>query len=467
MRERIKSVALVVLLLAAGFQVLLIWGLDPLQSLQGNGEIRRSRIFEYEALLSDVVMPHRIGINFGPVNHTVIQNPKKQNLWRGSTDVLRQVFEDNNYQIRSRDEIDVDLYYSFLQQQSVVLDFTGGLNTLTLLNSLGIRETKEIAEEIPNFDKLYISLEKPFIVIEVDGKHTLLTLDLLLTENLSRSVRAISEEGYNNYLIARDLFGGDNLTLIPRISNHRIEKISFENMLATLDQQYVENIIYRFMGKEINFVREIKEEGKSTNYIDGAKILKIYDQGLISYYNPDQPANRERNLFISLESAMEFISNNLGFDESLYLKEIQTITAEDYPGFRFTFGKRSSSYQIELDNPDISDYIEIDVFNEHVRRFAQLFRRTKQRNLQYYELHYGLEIENLVQENYDYLAELLMTEEIGMKPTYEEVLQEINGASIVYLDDGMKDELTLAWKLNLRDDILYFDVMTQNLIGEE
>lgn len=466
MKERVKSLALVILLAISILLVLLIWGVDLLDMKNNNGN-KRSRIFESEALLSDVVMPHRIAINYSPNEHTVIQNPRKLNLWRNSIEVLRQIFEDNNYKIRSREPIDRELYYTFLGQPSVVLDFSGGLNTVTLLNSLGIRETKDFVEDIPNFDKIYISLEKPFVIIEVEGIHTLITLDLLLTENISRGVRAIAEEGYNNYLIGKDLFGGDSLSLIPRVSGHKIEKISFENILSTLDQLYVENIVFSFLGKDVNLVREIKEEGKSTNYIDGTKILKIYDQGLISYYNPDQPATKERNLFISLDTAMEFISQNLGFDDSLYLKEINPITAENYPGYRFTFGKRSSGYQIELDNTNISEYIEIDVFNEHVRRFAQLFRRTKQRNLEYYEFHYGLEVENLIKENYDELAELLMIEELSMKPTYEELLLELKEASIVYLDNGEDENLELAWKIVLKDKILYYDVLSQQLIKGE
>lgn len=466
MRERIKSIVLVLLIMSSVLLVLMIWGLDFNKGIveQENGQ---SRIFEFEALLKDIVMPNRIAVNFNGLEHTVIQNPRKHNIWRGATDVIKQVFEENNYAIRSLEEIDKELYTTFLNQPSVILDFTGGLNTLTLMNSLGIRETKDIVEEFPNFDRLYISLDRPFVVIEVEGKYNLLTLDLLLVENLNRSVRAISEEGFNNYIVAKNLFGGDSLSLIPRISGHKIEKLSFENILASLDQQYVENIVFRFLGKGVNFVREIKEEGKSTNYIDGTKILKIYDQGLVSYYNPDQGTNRERNLFISLETAMEFISTNLGFDESLYLKEIQQITAEEYPGYRFTFGKRTSNYSIELDTPDITEYIEIDVFNEHVRRFAQLFRRSKQRNLEYYELHYGLEVENLIKENYDELAELLMTEELGTKPTYEEILLELREANIIYLDNGMDEDLRLAWKILLKDKVLYYDVMTMNFIKEE
>ncbi len=462
MKETLKTIGIAVLSISSVFLLLLNFGMNPESILKGKEKPSGSLIFDSRVIMADAVMPEYIGINYEGGTHTTIDNPREEGIWIDCIDILKNIFEEKGKIIRSRETISLDVYKNFLNQESIVLFFNKDITPLTFLNSIGVEEPKDVVDDYEVINFIYISLTKNFIVIADDESLNLLTLDNLETSILKRKIDNIYLDGYNEYVIADEVLGNGRLDYLPKISKHKIEIVKFENIIATLDEQNIENIVFSFFGKEVNYLREIKEEGSQTIYVDGSKILKISEKGLISYYNPDQEPIKDRNLYLSLENALAFISNNLGYDGSLYLKKIVPIEFQENQGFKMIFGKNSNGYKVELMDENIVDYIEIDVFNEHIRRFSQFFRGEIPGSVAYYGIDQTQELRPLIASNLNYINDRLF-ENSEDYLSYEEMLKEIKKAFVVYTDIGTDENLGLAWKVEIKEEVFYFNIQPINL----
>ncbi|NLW43171.1 MAG: hypothetical protein GXY89_08565 [Tissierellia bacterium] len=459
MRETLKTLAIIFLSISSVVLIILNFGVKPENIFIEKNEPSGSLIFDSSVIMADAVMPEYIGVNFEGGKHTVINNPRDSGVWADSIEILKSIFEEKGKIIQSRETITVELYKNFLNQESVVLFFNKDITPLTLLNSLGVEEPKDVVDEYEEISFIYLSLTKNFIVIGEKDELNLLTLDQLEGEKLKRKIDNLFISGYNPYVLGEEILGFENLNYFPKISQHKVEIVRFENILTSLNPQNIENIVYSFFGKEVNYIREIKEEGSQTIYVDGSRLLKISEKGLISYYDPEQEPSKDRNLYISLENALAFISNNLGYDGSLYLKEILPIEIQENQGFKITFGKNSKGYKVELLDDDIVDYIEIDVFNEHIRRYSQFFRGEVPGTVEYYDIDQTQELRPIVAVNLNYINGR-MFENSAEYLNYEEVLKKIKRAYVVYTDLGEDENLGVAWKVEIEDEIFYFEIQT-------
>lgn len=460
MTERLKNLLIVLLISFSVILLLLNFGLNFDDFLFMSNDNDSNIIFQTSAILEDAVKPESIGINFSNEEHTYLTNSTEDELWRSSSEILKHIFETEGLRINSINNISNEIYNQFLDQRSVILFFEKNITALTLLNGLGIERQKEVAENFGVLNSIYISLDRDFVIISEGASNYLVTLEELDTTNLKSYVNNLEELGYNKYQKIDDYLNNGKIGYVPILESQQLENIRFHNILQTLTDDNIESIVNNFFGKEVNYLREIKEEGVQTIYVDGDKILKISEEGLISYFNPEEFKNTERNLYISLETALSFISNNLGYDSSLYLKEIKPIEVQEYPGFKIIFGKSANSYEVVLEDEEVVDYIEIDVFNDHIRRFSQLFRGENQE----------LEEDTITVQNHDLnqvLKENIDTINSGLFPnqeqTYdlEDIKIAVDSADLVYIDNGDENPLGLGWKINITEHEFIFPIETR------
>lgn len=457
MKEVLKTLMIIILSISSIFLLILNFGIEPGDYFLSQQDPSSSLIFDSDVIMADAVMPEYVGINFGGDNHTVVNNARNGGIWADTQEVLKGIFEEKGETIRSRETISFDLYKNFINQESVILFFNDDITPLTFLNALGIEEPKDFVYNYNHISFIHISLIKNFIVIGEGNRFELITLDFLDTGRLKNSVDNIYLNGYNPYDLGIEVLGSERLIYIPKISEHKIERLAFENILSNLDHEDIGNIIYSFFGKEVNYVREIKEEGKQTIYVDGSKLLKISDRGLISYYDPEMKASPERNLYLSLANALAFISNNLGYDNSLYLKEIQPFEFKENQGFKIIFGKNSRGYKVDLEDEVIVDYIEIDVFNEHILRYAQFFRGEVADTTSYYEIDASQELRPILAANLNYINAGLF-ENPDEYLNFEDILSLVERANVGYIDKGLDEDLALVWKIKIKGQNFYFEI---------
>lgn len=463
MKEKIKSAILVLLLISAVVLFLLNWDFDFSEILNREETMK---IFDSKALMSDIVMPESLILTFENKSHTIIENPKFMGLWQELSKFLADVFSKDGFFLTSETKITQDIYYNILSgRKSILLSYPEFKNMEVLTNALGIKENKDFVSKYENFKDIYISLEGNYIIFNTKSGYYLLTFDNLFTQIFDEKVSEIEKNHKNEYKILRENFDTKSLGFYPDITKLKMEKIEYSNILEELDQKYIDNIIERFLGKETNFLREIKEKRQNV-YVDGNKILKIGEYGNISYFNPNLKTNKDTGKFNSILSAIQFISNNLGFDDSLYLKKSIPISDGNNQGFKFIFAKRTDWNKVEYLREDINSYIDIEIYGNHVRRFVEIFRGEKQNNKEYFDFSETNTFEELIEYNTQNLNKLFKKEE-EVRFSKEDLIGMTDYAKIIYLDDGRNLALEPCWKLKIEDRIFYFDIYTMEFIWEE
>lgn len=221
-------------------------------------------------------------------------------------------------------------------------------------------------------------------------------------------------------------------------------------------------------------MREIVENNGSILYVYNQKVLKVHQNGLLEYFSPLEEPVKERNLYISLNTASEFLSNHIGVPKDLYLSKIEKIESEQNLGYRLTFKYRIRGFPVFLGKDIVEDFIQIDVFNKYVRNYKRFIR--KDMNINTYDeteasqmlsafdiinMNYGLLQMGYIQDN------KLLVEDIDGEVLKEKVLSSIDDISLAYLDPCLnkdKEELVGVWLLKVGNRTYAFDVYDGNLV---
>lgn len=445
MKNRLQTLAIVLLSISAILLFMLNLGTV---NISQDIEPEPDNIFDSEALISDGILPYEIIISFGQGDYTTYHNKGDDGIWNYSIDLIRSVFRVDGTTVSSIKMIEDEVYKELLSDRFVLLSFSARVNMPTILNALEVGETEEFSDRIDDVGSIYISLDKPIIVVGSDDGYREIKVEYLATDNIDKEVTNLYLSDYIPYY-AIDKSSGD-LKLAPNINNIDIPLPKVENLLKDIDHQYIENIVAEFLNNDINSVREI-DDADGTIFIEDERILKIGTNGYIEYKNSAEIKNKEKNLFKSLQSALEFISNTSGYDDSLYIKNILEIQSEDSPGFSLSFGKLSQGLPIEIIDNEIGDYITVDVYSTQVENLKQLMRKTEDDGY-YYTGSSKDTITEVLKEN------MSVIEEDFEDYTIDDIYDNIQYSRIVYYDDIDSDRLGLMWKIIIEDKVYMFKI---------
>ena len=438
MKNRVKNILIVLLSISTVFLFVLNLGINPKLALFDPKPIEGT-IFDSQALISDGILPDEVIVSFGDGEYTISHDVTQDSIWDYSTGLITSVFKVNGTTVSSVDQITKEDYRKLLDKRFVLLSFSAKINMTTILNSMGVGEAEDFVDNIGDIDSIYISLEEPIIVTATENGYTKISVEYLASENIDKVVDVIYLKDYIPYY-AIDI-DSDKLRIIPTIQDRIIPKPKVQNVLKNIDYQYIENIVNEFLQKEINLVREI-DDGNGTIYLDEERVLKIYNNGYVEYTDSSELVNKDRNLFRSIEYALEFVSNVSGYNNSLYLKDIEEIEHDGSPGYRLRFGKITEGLKIEIVDDVVEDYVVIDVYNDHVRSLSQLFREDYQDiDRSYYVGDRSDNITKVLKDNIDLIREDLPGYDI------EDVLDNLEFGRIVYYDNLKNEELGLMWNI--------------------
>ena len=171
MKDKLQTLTIFVLLLSSVYLLFLNFGMEPediFTSTKLEAEEDQNR--PTQDLMEDAIKPEALYINFGAGHHTLIDNPLKDGYWDDIKEIIKQIFQEKGTNSVVLDSITEDLYSQLLKQRSIYMEFNDGLTTLTILNALKAESSSKLAEKFPKIQSLYISLEKPFVVIKIKAK---------------------------------------------------------------------------------------------------------------------------------------------------------------------------------------------------------------------------------------------------------------------------------------------------------
>ena len=93
---------------------------------------------------------------------------------------------------------------------------------------------------------------------------------------------------------------------------------------------------------------------------------------------------------------LKLLFKNADIPQDMYLARIEKIKSDGNEGYRLSFRYRMREYPLILSSDSIKEFIQIDVFNEHIRSYKRFIRKDM----------------NLIEENFDFNEKTLSSFDI-------------------------------------------------------
>ncbi len=454
MKSKVKSVFIGLLMVLSIILFLLITG-GISEGLNIVGFGRNSERLDTRQNLATLVSPHTMFINYGESDHALITRAEYESLFSEIPSIMEEIFDGSKNTYLSEDLVSDNIYNALLLQKSIIINFNQNIATSTLLNILGIENLNNLAEKYIEIDSIYVSLEKNFIIIRTNNSNYLITFNNLDTRKIENEVEVLKTRGYKPYMTIDEYFDNGKIGFIPDIENTKIEKISYLNLFDYLESQSVQNIISRFFKSDYNKIREIEGDGEIL-YLDGEKSLKISDFGIIEYTDNKKKKSTDRNLYLTLESFVEFLSINLGFDDAYFIDKIEPIEDGESVGYKIRLGKKEQNLSVISEETRPYFYIEAYVYNDYIKVFKETYRGTFSENFEYFKLEDDADIKSTILSNMGSIRARLGDQYISL----DEIYNDLAWANIFYKDIPNEKYLKPYWKIQIRDEIFEFPIHT-------
>lgn len=427
-------------------------------------------------LLSDMIAPNKYLVNFNEKNHTLFYDDSKYGLWTNTRKNLTSIFGSKDAKV---EEISKDEFSTYNGKRSIVFYFPEKINTYILARALDVKRPNLIVDNMPTIDKIYIYLgsEDPFFVFSYGDKHISINDPNIDISKFKDQLELIEEEKkYNYYYSMKETMGTDKDIYIPYEMNSILPKVYVENEIRTLDEDRKRELAETFLGKDIDYVREIVESNGSVIYVYNQKVLKLNVNGTLEYFNSLEEVVRKGNLYESMNTAAEFISKHTGVPKGMHLSKTEEIRADNSVGYKLTFKYRVRGIPIILGNMEVVDFVEIEVFNNHVRSYKHFIRKDMNINADnIQEQRKMLPSFDVIDKNDDFIIKkYLEKNEIKREDmediAIEEVISSIDDITLAYFDPCLKDigdQLIGVWTIKINEGLYAFDVYNGNLVYEK
>lgn len=434
------------------------------------------KVYSSSYVLSDMIAPSRYLLNFNDKRHTVFHDDYRYSLWTNTKDILYDILNDKDVEIIDLSKEDMENYNN---KRSIVFYFPEKVNTYILAKAFNVKDPNLIVEEVPNINSIYIYLGEgePFFVFSNPEKNLRVNNKSIDSSILNEQILKIEEEkNYNYYYSMREKLGVDNDIFIPYEMKNIIPRVFVENQIRNLNEKERNELAEKFFNEDIDYIREIGENNGSTIFLYNQRVLKLNINGTLEYFHALEESIKKRNLYESMTTAAEFISNKAKAPEGMHLSKIEEIEADNSVGYNFTFKYRVRGFPVILGNEEVSDFVNIQVFNNHVRSYKHYARKHMDKPMEnLYPEGKILASTEVMDMNYDIILDFYIKEnEIPMeareKVETEDVLASIKNVTLAYFDPCFKDmdeELIAVWVIEMKQSIYAFDVYNGSLIYQK
>lgn len=460
MKEKLKTLLLIVLFGTSLFLSREFWaGSTYSDYVQASEE--ENLVFE-----NNIVRPYKFLINFSNKNHTVIYG--QDNIWHLSKPYIIQALDSKNSKITNISKKD---YNKLLNKSSLLLNFNTESSTYILSESLDFELNNLMAKKVPTFKSILISLlEEPFIVLESEGVYKKIYNFDYDYKDLEEYLYRIKEKGeFTNYYAIKESLNVNSNLFIPYNLNENIPDLYLKDELDIRNLENIRDFSKKFFNKDIDYMREIVEKDNSVLHIYNEEVLKYKPDGLVEYFNPLEENVLERNLSLSLKTAIKFLHNKYLMSEDIYLSNIEEIKCKGNLGYRFTFKYYINNLEV-ISKENSRDYMEIDVFNNYIQSFKKNTRYIVRKEDKLEDAISLLDIININYETFekDYL--LKENESLEDDLRVEKVISSIDSVGLYYFEDLVEEGQVLlkpVWAVNIQDYVYLLDIYSGELLDKK
>lgn len=460
MKEGFKTILLsflviIILVLAGNLWISLSRKVEKTQSTDSLASVE---------MVNEVFYPKKVIVNFSGDNHTLFYDTKE--LWLEYIETVGNLLTEKKEVEQEFVPISLKEYMDLLKKKSIIFKFPREFKKGMLVNFLKIESKDQSRLRNMGVEEIYLSGEENIIVIgnsEGYFKHEVNNYNF---QKINDSVKEIEESkeyiAYNNFF---EKYNIEKNILIPAVSSVESRNIYYENGLDEIEKIYKKNLAERFLNQDIEYIREITED-QSTIYTFDNKILRLNINGLLEYENLEEFDIKERNLFTSINSAINFIYTKTGLNGKIAISSIIPIEEKGNLGYSFEFNFVEDSIPVILLKENTRSYIKIDIYNTQVKKLKFIYRRpSPQRSSQRLIPNGVMPIDQVVSKNIDIFYK---SNSSGVDPV-REGLNNIVGCDIVYMDKNnlfQSNLLTPAWEVKLSEKTYYFDLETGEYLME-
>ncbi|MDR7871314.1 MAG: hypothetical protein RIN55_10660 [Tissierellaceae bacterium] len=472
MKERFKTFLLISLVSISVVLAKSLW-------LQAPGELFMFRNSEdnngfNSYVLSDMIAPNKYLLNFSEINHTFMYDDSKYGMWQKSRNNLMEALSTEDIEIT---EITNDEFLSYHNSKSVVFYFSSDVNTYILTRAWDIKNPNSIVDIMPNINKIYIYLgnSDPFFIFSHDDKHVVINPANIDTTLLKNEFNEIAENEEYTYYYSMKEYGVKSNIYTPVEIDYTLPEIYVANDIFSYDSREKELLAERFLDTDIDYIREIVEKNGSTIYLSNQRVLKLNSNGIIEYFHALENKVTERNLFLSLSTAAEFLSEKAEVQKGMYLAGIQDIQQDGSVGYKLYFRYRVRGIPVILGNLEVPEYVSIEVFNDHIRSYKYYARKDMNKiPSKTVDDEKMLPALDIIDMNYHFFEDIYLSHyniESAEKidDIIDRVLASIQDITLAYYDPCLKEQnekLIPVWTIKFMGRTYAFDANNSILVYE-
>jgi regulatory protein YycH of two-component signal transduction system YycFG len=473
MKEKFKTILLFLLVGTSLAMTQQLWMQFPERV---TGFFKPEISYSSSYLLSDMIAPNKYLVGIGGNNYTMVYDANKYGIWDTSKESLAGLLRSDTIRI---EESETGYSPGQAVGMTVVFYFPESISTYILAKAWNVNEPNEIVDTIPYVDRISIvkGSGDPFFVFSDEERDVLVYDSGVAVDELQSNILDFEDSAdFDYYYSLSEIFPTDVGDIyVPYEIRHSLPVVYVSNDVAQMTSGEMGILAERFLEREIDYIRQIVESNGSTIYIYNNKVLKFNMNGTVEYFHSLEDTIQERNLYLSLSTAAEFISQKAYSAKGMYLAGIDKIEAEGSLGYSLTFRYRVRGIPVLLGNREVQEYVQIEVFNNQVRSYRQLFRG--EMDLDIASLQDSRQIMSsfdVIDKNYlflesEYLEHTGETREQLGDQVVQRVLSSVEDITISYYDPGLKDQeerLIGVWIIRAHGSVYAFNAYSGMLVYE-
>lgn len=427
MKRFLGNLLIVVLAAAAIFQTYYLWSEydDKSEKVQVKEE------FKSEDLVRKVLSPRVV----------VYNKDKKHYLEYKTDDIFKKLLSDiskifTTTTLENYEEISGEEYLNLQEEDSIVLTMAVYIEDQDFVKAMGLSEkTEELKIKV---NEIYLS-DKTIVLSGGEKHFKLKNPSEVLVSNIlkSKGTKDLIEAKtiYELYHVQKNIF-------IPVGDYIYARKFKYTNRVLDLSAQDRITLAQRFISKDIDFIKEIRDEEKDI-YVYESLIFKILNDGHLVFEDLNSRKQEEIEKSQKLINSLNFIVDKTGRTEGYYLLSIR----DQDDRTKVVFEKREDGIQV-VPLKDSNPYIEIENEDAMTRSYKERYRTIDSEDDIVKYPHRLRHFEYIIGENLD---------KFGAE-TVQQVVENIKGVSLVYMDDEDEEELILGMKIRYKDKNYYIDL---------